>query len=74
MAQDTDSKAAKFAVRMRKIPRKVVRCDVYGTVAVAVDERHARNILRKVVPTATSSEVYVALMIMQERLDDEGRI
>lgn len=64
-----DEQVVAFAWRMRRIPRLAVRCVVYGTVSVAVDERHARNILRKVVPQASSEAVYDALCAMQERLD-----
>jgi hypothetical protein len=64
------SKAEAFADRMHRIPRKVIHCEVYGTPKVVVDERHAANILRKVVPTATSVDIYHALGVLQDRLDD----
>ena len=63
------SKAEQFAHRMTRIPRKALRCEVYGTVSVVVDQGHAKNILRKVVPTATSADLYHALAILQDRLD-----
>ena len=46
----TDMKtAAEVAQSLKKIPRTVARCDIYGTTRVIVDRRHARNLqeLRK---------------------------
>lgn len=62
--------AAEVAVTLRKIPRTVARCDIYGTTRVVVDRRHARNLLKKLVPWATSPDIYDALVILQDRLDD----
>ena len=62
-----------FADRMNRIPRKVIRCEVYGTPRVVVDKRHATNIFLKVFPTATSVDIYDALNILQDRLDDDAR-
>ena len=61
--------AAQVAATLRKIPRTVARCDIYGTASVIVDRRHARNLLKKLVPWATSPDIYDALVILQDRLD-----
>jgi hypothetical protein len=61
--------AARFATRMRKIPRTTVRCDVYGTVSIVVERKHATAILRKVVPSATSADINEALDVLQDRID-----
>ncbi len=66
----TDMKtAAEVAQSLKKIPRTVARCDIYGTTRVIVDRRHARNLLKKLVPWATSPDIYDALVILQDRLD-----
>lgn len=65
-------KVADFAARMHKVPRKMQRCEVYGTTSVIVDRNHAGNILRKVFPTVSSSDVYQAVVILQDRLDERG--
>lgn len=68
---NTLSKVERFALNMKKIPRKVQHCEIYGTVSVIVDERHAKNILLKCGdPAATSIQVYRALNILQDRLED----
>ncbi len=67
-ADPMDSKAARFAERMTKVPRRTIRCDIYGTMSVVLDERHAANIIRKVVPCATQAEVYAAMSILAERV------
>ena len=69
---DTDpnnSRAVKFAERMNRIPRRALRCEIYGTVSVALDERHAANIIRKVFPCATQSEIYAAMTVLHNRID-----
>lgn len=58
-----------FAWNMRKIPRRAIRCEIYDTIRIVVDKRHATNIIRKVIPTVTGPEIYDALVILQERLD-----
>ena len=35
-----------------------------------MDRPHARNLLKKLVPWATSSDVYNAIVVLQDRLDD----
>jgi hypothetical protein len=67
----TMSKAVRFALDMRKIPRATQRCPIYGTVSVIVDRRHATNIIRKFVPTVSTSDLYDALVILQDRLDEK---
>lgn len=67
-ATDEERRLLRFASAMHGIPRRAIRCDVYGTVSVVVDERHARNILRRVAPTAAPSAVYDALCVLQDRL------
>ena len=64
------SKAEQFAWVMKKIPRRPLRDEIYGTVQAIVDQRHARNIILKAVPTATSTDIHHALVILQDRLDD----
>lgn len=64
------SKAEQFAERMHRIPRKPLRCEIYGTVRVVVDQNHAKNVIKKVVPTATEQDLYEALHILQDRLDE----
>ncbi len=65
------SKVEKFALNMKKIPRKALRCEIYDTVSVVVDERHATNVLLKCGdPAATGSEIYRALIILQDRLEE----
>lgn len=66
---DQERSLIRFASTMTRIPRKVSRCEVYGTVRAIVDERHAHNIFRKVAPAATASAVYAACVILQDRLD-----
>ena len=61
-----NKKVFRFVQNMRKIPKKVLRCDVYGTSKIVVDERHAKNILRKVFPTISSSDLYHAVSLMGE--------
>lgn len=58
---------------MRDIPRKAVRCEIYGTITAAVDKTHAMNIIRKVVPGITKTDCYTALCILQDRLDNQYR-
>lgn len=60
----------RFAASMDHIPRKAIRCEIYGTVTAVVDASHARNIFRKVAPAAASQAIYAALSILQDRLDD----
>ena len=62
-------KVADFCSRM-SVPRKALRCEVYGTVRAIVDKAHATNILKKVFPTITSKDLYHALSALQNRLDD----
>jgi hypothetical protein len=70
-------KAVKFAERMKRIPTKTQRCEVYGNATLIVDEVHAVNILchqRLVARRATkgnSPAVRAALQVMQDRLDYE---
>ncbi len=61
-----------FAYRMRSVPRKALRCEVYGTVTAVVDTDHALNIFRKVFPgyRVDKNVSYQALAILQNRLDD----
>jgi len=59
----------RFATGMRRIPRKALRCEVYGTVSVVVDRAHAINIFRKLFPATNAQEHYIALMLLQDRLD-----
>lgn len=54
--------AVEVAQSLKKIPRTVWRCEVYGTTRVVVDRPHARNLLKKLVPWATSSDVYAAIV------------
>lgn len=65
-----DDRVVFFAWNMRRIPRKAVRCEVYGTVSAAVDERHARNIFAKVAPAASADALSEALSVLQHRLDE----
>lgn len=66
-------KLVAFAYRMNKIPRKALKCDVYGTVHVIVDQAHAMNIFNKVMGRkVTKTEAYAALGVLQERLDDRN--
>lgn len=70
--QERESKAERFAWSMRKIPTRVIRDEVYADVKhVIVDKRHATNIILKVVPTATSVDLYDALAVLQHRLDEK---
>lgn len=66
---DKPSRVERFAEGMKKIPRRIQHCEVYGTPSVVVDEKHAKNIFKQVVPTAMSHEIYRALVILQDRLD-----
>lgn len=61
--------AAEVAQSLKKIPRTTIRCEIYGTTSVVVDRPHARNLLKKLVPWATSTDIYDALVILQDRLD-----
>lgn len=72
MTIENTSKAVRFATNMRKIPRKVHRCEIYGAVKVIVDRKHATNIIQKMVPTATSVDIYDALIVLQERLNERA--
>lgn len=66
------AKIADFAHRMGRIPRKAVCCEVYGTISVVVDRKHATNIFRKVFGhKATSAACCDALGILQDRLDGD---
>ena len=62
-------RAAQFAYNMRVIPRKAIKCEIYGTVTATVDRAHALNILKKVIAGLRNSETYDAMVILQERLD-----
>lgn len=64
------AQAVKFAQVMRRVPRRALRCDVYGTVSAVVDRAHALNILRKAIPGLRASETYDALVVLQSRLDE----
>lgn len=59
-----------FAARMKSVPRRAQKCDIYDTVTAVVDERHARNIFRKIAPTASGPAIYTALAILSDRLDE----
>lgn len=63
-----------FAWRMRQIPRKPLRCDVYGTVTATVDIDHALTIFRKVFPGYRIDKMvaYTALSVLQSRLDERA--
>jgi hypothetical protein len=80
MALDTnptdlnDRNVISFAQNMKRIPRKTARCELYGDVTVVLDRAHAKNILRKVYPGASSAAVYTALCILQERLDNSPNL
>ncbi len=63
--------ASEFATRMHSIPRKALRCEIYGTVSAVVDQKHAFNILAKVLPGLRASETYDAMVILQDRLDSK---
>lgn len=64
-----------FAGRMRAIPRKAVRCELYGTVRAVVDAKHVVNIFRKVInPSVNKNVAYEAINILQDRLDDRASI
>lgn len=53
-----------FAQRMRSIPRKALRCEIYGTTRPIVDRTHAMNIFRKVFPgKANDITCYDALAV-----------
>lgn len=65
-------KLESFALRMNRIPRQIQRCEIYGTISAVVDQAHAKNIFRKIDPLATQSEIYRAIVILQERLDEQG--
>ncbi len=69
--QDMSDQASKFAHTMRSVPRKALRCEIYGTVSAVVDRKHAFNILAKVFPGLTINEAYEALTILQDRLDNQ---
>ncbi len=67
-----DRNLLSFAARMKRIPRKAVKCDMYdGVTYIVVDERHARNLLDKVTPGASSVAMYDALVILRDRLASE---
>lgn len=69
------SKAVRFAEHMKRIPRKALRCPVYGTMHVVVDEPHAKNIILKHGdPAATASDIYDAMRVLQDRLDAHGGV
>lgn len=59
----------RFCEVMKNIPRRVQKCEIYGTVTVVVDSSHAKNIFRKIAPCASTAVIYDALCILQERLD-----
>jgi hypothetical protein len=67
---DMMDRAAKFAHNMRNIPRKPLRCEIYGTVTAVVDQKHAFNIIAKVLPGIRPSETYEAMTVLQDRLDN----
>ncbi len=67
---DMVDRAVAFATRMHSIPRKALRCEIYGTVTAVVDQRHAYNILAKVLPGLRTSETYDAMVVLQDRLDN----
>ena len=62
-------RAAEFAAVMRTIPRRALRCEIYGTIAATVDRAHALNILKKAIPGLRASETYDAMLGLQDRLD-----
>lgn len=62
-----------FVSRMRRIPRKAQRCELYGTVKAVVDERRAKNIIRKMFPRVERGTLYEAMWAMQEALDEAAR-
>lgn len=64
------SELERFAMGMRRIPRKKVRCEIYGTVKFIVDEDRAKSIFLRAVPSATSGDIYESIWILQERIDD----
>lgn len=69
-AEKLSNQCSDFALRMRRIPRLAVRCEVYGTVSATVDRRHALNIFRKVISAeVTPAIAYEAMCVLQERLD-----
>ena len=61
--------AAQVAQTLRTIPRKAITCKIYGTVRVGLDRPHARNLLKHLVPWATSADLHDALAILDDRLD-----
>jgi hypothetical protein len=73
-ATPADRSLLAFAERMRNIPHRPVRDDVYGDVTAVVDQKHARAIFRKVAPMATHDGVNAALQALQERLDDRASL
>ena len=64
-----DEKLVSFAATMRKIPRITVRCEIYDGIAIRVDERHARNIFKKLFPCATQDGVLCGLETLRARLE-----
>lgn len=68
---DMADKAVSFAYRMRSVPRRALRCEIYGTVTAAVDQRHAFNIMAKAIPGLRASETYDAMVVLQDRLDNQ---
>ncbi len=70
----SDRSLLDFAWRMKRIPRKAQRCQVYpDDVCAVVDQPHAKAIFKKLFPTASGSATYDALNILQERLDERAR-
>lgn len=67
---DPDRKLLWFASHMRTIPRRAIRCEIYGTISAAVDERAVTRIFTKVAPAASHSAIYAAKTVLQDRLDE----
>lgn len=66
---DPDRRLVRFACVMSNIPRRALRCEIYGTVSAAVDTRAVTRIFGKVSPAASHSAIHAALVILQDRLD-----
>lgn len=69
---DADRRLLAFVGRMRRIPRRALRCEIYGTVRAVLDDRAAARIFARVSPAASRDAIYAARIVLQDRLDGES--
>jgi hypothetical protein len=57
-----------FVDSMHNVPRKALKCDLYDTVNVVVDEQSADKLLCTVFPGISTHDLYNAKVVMQDQI------